>query len=225
VLREIVRRLSGSKMRAEVLPAGDRCIVRSKGLEEAGLPEIEISDCPVKLKDVASNLVMQIALNGKDTPESLADGKTIGGRFVSRDQPLIEIFRLARTGTSSSALRVTDLHSNGVFPYRLLATHLCVTAGANTRDALRLLLVSIEVWPREKTASNAPLGDYEFNPNNFWSWVDLGTTLAQAGRIEDAIVHWTTAVCSGLAAASCMPDEWSCVVAPRAEPYVISGSR
>jgi tetratricopeptide (TPR) repeat protein len=182
-------------VRAEVLPDGDLCIVRSKGLEEAGLPEIEISECPLKLQDVASNLVVQIALNGKDTPESLAEGKTIGGRFVRRDQPLIESFRLARISASSSTLRVTDLDGNGVFPHRLLATHLCATAGASRRDALRLLLVSIEVWPKEKTASNAPLGDYELNPNNFWSWVDLGTTLAQAGRIEDAVLYWRTAAC------------------------------
>jgi len=55
--------------------------------------------------------------------------------------------------------------------------------------------VSIEVWPKEKTASNAPLGDFEFNPNNFWSWIDLGTTLSEAGQTVDAISHWKTGVC------------------------------
>jgi hypothetical protein len=148
------------------------------------------------LKDVASNLVLRIALNGRDVPESLAKGKTIGGHYVRTDQPLIEVFRLVRIGADSSTLRVVDLEdSDGAFPHRLVATHLCATAGASRRDALRLLLVSIEVWPKEKTASNAALGDYEFNPNNFWSWIDLGTALSQTGLMSDAIVHWKTAVC------------------------------
>lgn len=164
--------------------------------DATGLPEIEISDCPLHLKDVASNLVVQIARNGRNTPESLADGKTIGGRFVSSDQPLIEIFRLVRTKADPSALRVVDLQNGAEsFPFRLMATHLCATAGAFPRDALRLLLVSIEVWPRENAASNAGLGDYEFNPNNFWSWIDLGTALSQADRMSDATAHWKIAVC------------------------------
>jgi hypothetical protein len=178
-----------------VYPEGQHCVVRSSGLQEAGLPEVEIADCPLKLKDVASNLVVQIALNGRGTPESLAEGKTIGGRFVRRDQPLVEVFRLVRSDADSSTLRVVDLHSDGFFPHRLVATHLCATAGASGRNALRLLLVSIEVWPQEKTASNAALGDYEFNPNNFWSWVDLGTTLSRSARIGDAMLHWKTAIC------------------------------
>jgi hypothetical protein len=195
VLREIVRRLSGTRVRADVLPDGDRCAIRSTGLQEAGLPEVEISDCPSTLKDVASRLVVQIARNGMATPESLVEGKTIGGRFVRRDQPLIEVFRLVRAGTEGSILRVIDLDGDGIFPHRLLATHICATAGASRHDALRLLLVSIEVWPKEEVASNAGSGDYEFNPNNFWSWIDLGTSLSRAGRIGDAILHWKTAVC------------------------------
>ena len=39
------------------------------------------------------------------------------------------------------------------------------------------------------------MGDYELNPDNFWSWVDLGTKLSQTGRIGDAISLWKTAVC------------------------------
>jgi len=195
MLLKILRRLSGNRVRVDAFPDGDRCLVRSNGLEEAGLPEVEIAACPVKLKDVADNLVLQVALNGKETPESLAEGKTIAGRFVRRDQPLIEAFRLVRSDGNSSILRVVDLDSTGLFPHRLVATHLCATAGASSRDALRLLLVSIEVWPKEEVASNAALGDYEYNPNNFWSWVDLGTKLAQTDQIADAILRWKTAVC------------------------------
>jgi hypothetical protein len=195
VLREIVRRLSGARVRAEVIQGGDRCVVRSNGLRETGLPEVEISDCPLKLKDVASNLIVQIALNGRDTPESLAEGKTIGGRFARRDQPLVEVFRLVRVSAAPSTLRVVDLDGDGTFPNHLVATHLCATAGSSRREALRLLLVSIEVWPKEKTASNAPLGDYEFNPNNFWSWIDLGTKLSEVSQLGDAIFQWKTAVC------------------------------
>lgn len=195
MLREIVKRLRGTTVGVDVLPSGDCCVVRSNGLRQAGLPEVEISDCPLKLKDVVSNLVVQIALNGKDTPESLVEGKTIGGRFVRRDQPLIEAFRFVRGGADLLTLRAVDLDSNGVFPHRLVATHLCATAGASSRDALRLLLVSIEVWPMDKMASDAPLGDYELNPNNFWSWIDLGTTLEKAGQWDEAILYWRTAVC------------------------------
>lgn len=199
MLRDIfraVKRLGGTRVRVDVFADGNSCVVRSDGLREASLPEIEISDCPLHLKDVASNLVQQIALNGRDTPESLAEGKTIGGRFARADQPLIEVFRLVRSGADSFTLQVADLSDNdSVFPRHLVATHLCATAGASRRDALRLLLVSIETWPKEKTASNAALGDYEFNPNNFWSWIDLGTTLSQTGRIGDATLYWKTGVC------------------------------
>lgn len=139
---------------------------------------------------------MSLAISSCRSPESLAEGKTIEGRFVRADQPLIDAFRLVRNGADSSTLRIVDLDdSDGNFPHRLVATHLCATAGTSRRDALRLLLVSIEVWPKEKSASNAALGDYEFNPNNFWSWIDLGTIFAETGRIDDAILHWKTAVC------------------------------
>ncbi len=191
----MLERLSGTRVSVDAILDGDRCLVRSNGLREAGLPEVEIADCPLKLKDIASDLVVQIALNGKETPESLAEGKTIGGRFVRRDQPLIEAFRLVLSDRNSSVLRIVDMDSTGAFPHRLVATHLCAAAGASSRDGLRLLLVSIEVWPKEKMASNAALGDYEYNPNNFWSWVDLGTKLAQTGRTADALLQWKTAVC------------------------------
>lgn len=199
MLREIYRaakRLGGARVRVDVFPDGNRSVVRSSGLGDVGLPEVEISDCPSNLQDVASNLVLQVALNGRNTPESLTEGKTIGARFARADQPLIEIFRLIRIGAGSSVLRIVDLDdNNGVFPRCLVATHLCVTAGMSRRDALRLLLVSIEVWPKEKAASNAASGDYEFNPHNFWSWIDLGTIFSKSGRIDDAVLHWKTAVC------------------------------
>lgn len=199
MLREIykaVKRLGGARVRVDVVPEGSHGVVRSSGLQEAGLPEVELSDCPLKLQDVARNLVLQIALNGLETPESLAAGKTIGGRFVRADQPLIEFFRLIGVGADSATLRIVDLDDNdGVFPHRPVATHLCATAGTSRREALRLLLVSIEVWPKEKAAANAALGDFELNPNNFWSWIDLGTVLSESGQVAEAISHWKTAVC------------------------------
>ena len=193
---EAVKRLGGIRVRVDIIPDGAHCIVRSNGLRGVGLPEVEISDCPSRLKDVASNLVLQVARNGRDIPESIAEGKTIGGRFMRADQPLIESLRLVRSETDPFVLRIVDLDDNkGAFPHRLIATHLCATAGASPRDRLRLLLVSIEVWPREKSASNSDLGNYEFNPHNFWSWIDLGTAFSRAGRIDDAIAHWKIAVC------------------------------
>jgi hypothetical protein len=188
--------LGKQRVRVEISHSGDKCRVSSIGLSDAGLPEVEISSCPARLKDVASNLVRQVALNGLKEPASLAEGKTIGGRFANANQPLIEIFRLVRTEGDAAILRIADLQAgDAIFPYRLVATHLCAAAGSTRRDARRLLLVSIEVWPKEKVASNAVLGDFEFNPNNFWSWIDLGTSLAQANQTDDAIVHWKTAVC------------------------------
>lgn len=122
--------------------------------------------------------------------------RLLGGRFARADQPLIEFFRLISIGAETPTLRIVDLDDNdGVFPCHLVATHLCVAAGASRRDALRLLLVSLEVWPKEKVASNAALGDYELNTNNFRSWIDLGTIFSETGRIDDAISHWKTAVC------------------------------
>ena len=188
--------LGSSRLGVDISSGTDGWVVRSNGLRNAGLPEVEISDCPERLKEVASNLVLQIALNGKKDPASLAEGKTIGGRFANPDQPLIEGFRLVRANTDSSVLRVMDLTGvDTTFPRHLVATHLCSTAGTSRRDALRLLLVSIEVWPKERVSSNAALGDFEFNPNNFWSWVDLGTTLAHSKQKDEAIAHWKTAVC------------------------------
>jgi hypothetical protein len=185
----------GAGVRVDVFPEGGRCTVRSSGLAEAGLAEVEITDCPLRLQDVASNLVLQIALNGRDTPESVADGKVIGGCFTRPDQPVIEVFRLARMSADSLALRIVDVDDrDGMFPHHLVATHLCAAAGRSRDDALRLLLVSIEVWPKEKAASNAQLGDYELNPNNFWAWIDLGTIFSDAERTSDAIAHWKTAL-------------------------------
>jgi len=47
----------------------------------------------------------------------------------------------------------------------------------------------------EKVASNAALGDFRFNPNNSWSWIDLGTVRSQSGQMTEAIAYWKTAVC------------------------------
>lgn len=138
----------------------------------------------------------QRVLNGLHIPESLVAGKIIGGRFVSPSQPLIESFCFRESEEDLSRLRVVDLADSGtIFPNRLVATRLCAKAGTSRRDALRLLLVAIEVWPKEKTASNAVLGDYELNAHNFWSWIDLGTILFDTGQIEDAVLYWKTAVC------------------------------
>lgn len=192
----VVKRLAGTPVRVDIFQDGNRSVVRSRGLRAAGHPEVEISGCPSNLQEVASSLVMQIALNGKETPESLANGKTIGGRFAHIDQPLLESFGLLRVEENSSVLRIVDVgDSDGVFPRRLIATHLCATAGVSRRDSLRLLLVSIEVWPKEKVASTAGLADYELNPNNFWSWIDLGTVLSKTGKIDEAVLHWKTGVC------------------------------
>lgn len=183
-------------VRTDVFPTGDCCLVRSNGLSKMNFPEIEISDCPTHLKDVASNLILKIAQNCMNNPESLAENKTIGGHFVKNNQPVIEAFRFVNAFSETSTLRVVDLDDKEEgFPHRLVATHLCATAGASRRDQLRLLLISVEVWPMEKVASNAALGDYEFNPNNFWSWIDLGTALSQTGKIDDAVDQWKTAIC------------------------------
>jgi hypothetical protein len=160
------------------------------------LPEIEIAECPAHLTEVASNLVLQTARNTKDVPESLQPGKTVGAKYVRSDQLLIESFRLVRAHTEANTLRIVDLQEGcGTFPNHLVATHLCATAGANPNEALRLLLVAIEVWPMEPMASDAALGDYEYNPNNFWSWIDLGTVLFRSGRTDDAITHWKSGIC------------------------------
>lgn len=199
VLRDIykaLRKSGGVPIRVEVLPNGSNVVVRSNGLAELGLPEVEIAGCPLHLQDVAKNLVRQFALNGRDEPEAVTEGKTIGSRFARSDQVLLEAFRLERSDASSPTLRIVDLENNGrVFPRNLIATHLCATASASPRDQLRLLLVAIEVWPKQSVASNAPLGDFELNPNNFWSWIDLGTLLVQGGQISDALAHWKTAIC------------------------------
>lgn len=180
----------------DIVSNGDVCTVRSNGLERRSLQEVEISSCPMRLKDVASNLILQVARNALDTPESLKEGKTIGGRYVQKNQPMLEVFYFLRSADNSAVLRIADLDDKcGAFPYRLIATHLCATAGASRQEQLRLLLVSIEVWPMEKVASNALLGDYELNPNNFWSWIDLGTVLSQSGKITEAIEQWTIAAC------------------------------
>ena len=187
---------AGAQVRVETLPAGVNFRVRSCELRGAGLPEVEIASCPARLCEVASSLVSHIATNGLKEPASMAAGKVIGGRFVSSNQQLIEIFRLDKVEADPAALRIVDLQDQDKgFPHRLVATHLCATAGSSRQDGLRLLLVSIEVWPKEKQASNSALGDFEYNPNNFWSWMDLGTALAQANQIDAAVAHWKTAVC------------------------------
>lgn len=191
-----LKALAGTRLEIRVLPDGGHFTVTSFGLREAGLPEVEIIGCPARLCEVASNLVSQIATNGLKEPASLASGKIIGSRFVSSDQPLLEVLRLTKVETQLPTLRVVDLQDDAQgFPHRLVATHLCASAGMSRRDSLRLLLVSVEVWPKEKMASNAALADFELNPNNFWAWIDLGTALAHANQTDNAIVHWKTAVC------------------------------
>lgn len=195
LLANVLRRLIGTRLRIEVLPIGDTCTICSNGLRSMGLPEVAISECPSKLKDVVSNLVLQIAQNGWETPASLMEGKTIEGRFVRANQSIVEVFRLVRAKQDDTALRVVDLENESIFPYRLIATHLCATAEFAGQEALRLLLVAIEVWPKQVLASDLPLADYELNPNNFWSWIDSGTALLDNGRLDDAILQWKTAAC------------------------------
>jgi hypothetical protein len=196
VIQRILEQLFTKRLHIEVRADGERFVVRSHGLNEYKLPEIEIADCPERLTEVARNLVLQTARNSKNTPESLQAGKTIAAKFVRSDQSLIEAFRFVHAGTEARDLRIVDLQDgHGTFPNHLVATHLCATAGVRPNEALRLLFVAIELWPMEKTASNTALGDYEYNPNNFWSWIELGTVLFKAGRTEDAITHWKTGVC------------------------------
>jgi hypothetical protein len=199
VLRDIYKALRGLarvRILVDVVPSGSKVVVRTNGLAQDGLPELEIVECPLHLQDVAKNLVQQLASHARDTPESLADGKTIGSRFARPDQQLLEACRLARSEATPPTLRIVDLESNGrMFLRNLIATHLCATASTSAIEQLRLLLVAIEVWPKEGVASNAPLGDYELNPNNFWSWIDLGSVFEQRGELNDALVQWKTAVC------------------------------
>lgn len=188
--------LKSESVRVSEHADGPNFSIRSSGLSDLGLHDVEISGCPGRLTEVASNLVLQIALNGKKSPESLRDGKTIGGRFAHAKQPLLETFCLRRPNAQSRILRIVDLQdAEMAFPRRLVATHLCASAGTSSKDSMRLLLVSIEVWPKEKVASNAALADYELNPNNFWSWIDLGTTFSHAGHTEAAYEYWKTALC------------------------------
>jgi hypothetical protein len=77
----------------------------------------------------------------------------------------------------------------------MISTHLCATAEENPDEALRLLLVSIEIWALEGEASIAPLADFEMNPNNFWSWLNIGTELSAIRKLEEAADHWKKAMC------------------------------
>lgn len=191
-----LKRWAGQGVQVDTVISGENCTVRSSGLAASGLPEVELADCPLRLREVAENLVSNVATNGKAAPESLKIGKLIGARFVSPKQPLVETFRLIKSYADPDFLRIVDTEENSTaFPHRLVATHLCATADKTRSEALRLLLVSVEVWGRENTASNAALGDFELNPNNFWSWVDLGTALADAQELDEAILRWKIAAC------------------------------
>jgi hypothetical protein len=191
-----LKRWVGPRVQVDTLTSGEGHILRSRGLVTSGLPEVEIADCPPRLREVAANLVSSVAANGASEPESLKVGKLIGARFVSPKQPLVETFRLIKSCADPHVLRIVDREENfTAFPHRLIATHLCATADKNRSEALRLLLVSVEVWGQENAASNAALGDFEVNPNNFWSWVDLGTALADAQELDEAILHWKIAAC------------------------------
>jgi hypothetical protein len=191
-----LKKVSRPQVGVETLPCGIDFKIRSRGLRSSGLPEVEIVNCPARLCEVASNVILGVASNGLREPTSLAVGKIIGNRFVSTDQPLIEIFQFDSAESDSAVLRVVDVGAEGQnFPRQLIATHLCATAGSSARDALRLLLVATEVWPIERRASNAALEEFEVNPNNFWSWIDLGAALAKASRIDEAVANWKIAVC------------------------------
>src|SRR5262249_51420807 len=73
-----------ASMDVETQAEGDRCQVRSIGMRRQGLPEVEISNCPSRLVDVARNLVRQIAKHGRSTPEALAPGKIIGAKVCCK---------------------------------------------------------------------------------------------------------------------------------------------
>ncbi len=181
----------------DVIPLNEGLVqVRSSGLRRSGLPEVEVSSCPHHLTDVAIELVRSIACNGLSCHSSLMNGKTVGGRFVHSDQVVVELFRLVSRADDPNVLQIVDVAQDRAdFPHRLFATHLYAAAGRQHGEEIRLLLVSVETWPLERVASVSPLPDYELNPNNFWSWTDLGTRFSQAGMSKEAFEHWKNAVC------------------------------
>ena len=197
----IEARLSGRRLpiKLDVRPSGEQlCVIRSAGLAQRGMPELEINSCPVHLVRYGSEVILQIAANGLQIAGSLADGKIVGGHLVHPQQDFLERCRLVqRTGPAEVVLRVCDVESSDVdeCPRRLLAAHLCALGSLGGAESALHFRLATEEYPIVRAASNAPLSESELNPNNFWAWEGLGSWRAEILRLEDAVSAWKAAVC------------------------------
>jgi tetratricopeptide (TPR) repeat protein len=66
--------------------------------------------------------------------------------------------------------------------------------GTNSNaEKIRLLRRATEIYPGAEESSREPLDQAGTNPNNYFGWEALGTALADAGDMEDALKAFQTA--------------------------------
>jgi len=142
--------------------------------------------------------VLQLAANIFRTPQALAQGKIVGGRFVHPEQDLIEHCKFVELRAGGHPVfRICDVEASndGESPLRTICTRLCVFGSRGGVDAREHLLLATAWYPPMFVAANKPLNESELNPNNFWSWVELGNVHAQDLRMDEAFKSWRQAAC------------------------------
>lgn len=171
------------------------------GMERWGLPNLEIRDVPVDLLGPAHGILMSVTGYVR-LERKIAPDESIGGYFNGSEQAVVHNATLRRSPEPQSGheelLCIVDggEPATAGFPYRLFATHL-ITMANGYRDPARreaLLRRATEIYPGTCLESPEDLEQSVTNPNNFFAWQDLGFSLSDQGREEEAMDAFLQAV-------------------------------
>lgn len=170
----------------------DTLWIHTHGMTQWGLQEVELVGVPYALRGYAHGLLFAIIGYMKNTKPILPD-ETIGGFFVSEDQPTYHLATaraVARPAdaTHLSSLRFVDLGAaaDSGFAPRLFASHITALASQvrSVVRAERLYRIAANLLP---VGTDADVDDLRENVNNWAAWEGLGSALFDLGRPDEGL--------------------------------------
>jgi hypothetical protein len=168
----------------------------TSSLREAGLRELELTEVPADLREIAIDLLGRLEARAR-TERPQRDGDGLAGQLVIDTFPALHIatLRIVSRTTEPGAeelFRVVDFGESSTqrFPLRLVATHLAALAAIEPQTRTRVALArrSVELFAGEPAKDD---GRFEFdrgeNLNNYAGWDALGDALIDAGEVNEGI--------------------------------------
>jgi hypothetical protein len=179
--------------------------IHTHGMERWELPNIEIVGVPRELGGYAHGILMHVT-GYMRTQRPIRADENLGGKFVFDEQVVIQTATLRQAPRSDAdhagTLRIIDYAeaAEAGFPRKLVASYLIATADSSKNPVKKtdVLRLAISVFPgNSSTPSTAPEHEGPNNPNGYFAWENLGTTLCEIGKVgegvrclEEAVARW-----------------------------------